>query len=571
MTRGVTWPQEGSIRAIRVLPMLFLLLLVAQPCASLVDRHIQRRHSSPSRKPRTILAADDIRLKFKTRIQGISDHTTRKSSSTTDSYLGSVNVCAVAVDDGGNTYVLGDFETPLVKVGDIEVRNRNPSSADVFLAKLSPAGQPEWACSWGGDQDDLAIDVVWDADTDALYVTGDFQSPKMTFMDCTPSAPAKVVLKQDSETAGETFDIFVAKLQSQGGLVWATRIGDGLGEESGTGLAVNTHGVYVACRYENVGVNGRTNADTMVATLDTFTGQVIEAAGQFWGGEAEDLPAAIATDGPNSRYLYVAGISSSNLLVVEPNHKGVTADGTTTAIGGSQQQMMMSTSSTSSISSISSSLWGVMTVNNTFGFLVAIDTASRKVAWTQSLGKVASSWTSTGITGIAVDAKTASVYVTGDFTSKQVLSLLIKGGFSAASSTSSTSLSRTGLPALLRLDSRTGELTWAAGLPTTVINLTLDSYGFLYFAGVATPNVDSFLPMSEPGTPFVAKVDPRSSSSNAGNILFAEALQDGSDCDVADMDVDFLGSAYVVCSDINTGAEVYVARVLVVGSRHDRV
>jgi DNA-binding beta-propeller fold protein YncE len=110
------------------------------------------------------------------------------------------------------------------------------STRDIFIVKYDPNGQPLWATSAGGEDDDEGRSIAVDAKGN-VYVTGYFKSANLTF--------GSITLKNADKGGGEE-DIFIAKYDPKGQLLWAKSAG-GRREERGEGIAVDPNGnVYVA-------------------------------------------------------------------------------------------------------------------------------------------------------------------------------------------------------------------------------------------------------------------------------------------------------------------------------------
>jgi hypothetical protein len=110
------------------------------------------------------------------------------------------------------------------------------STRDIFIVKYDPNGQPLWATSAGGEDDDEGRSIAVDAKGN-VYVTGYFKSANLTF--------GSITLENADKGGGEE-DIFIAKYDPNGQLLWARSAG-GDREERGEGIAVDPNGnVYVA-------------------------------------------------------------------------------------------------------------------------------------------------------------------------------------------------------------------------------------------------------------------------------------------------------------------------------------
>jgi len=119
------------------------------------------------------------------------------------------------------------------------------STRDIFIVKYDPNGQPLWATSAGGEDDDEGRSIAVDAKGN-VYVTGYFKSANLTFGSITLENAGK---GGDDKSFEE--DIFIAKYDPKGQLLWAKSAG-GDEEERGEGIAVDPNGnVYVAGYFQS--------------------------------------------------------------------------------------------------------------------------------------------------------------------------------------------------------------------------------------------------------------------------------------------------------------------------------
>lgn len=136
---------------------------------------------------------------------------------------------SVAVDAIGNSYITGYFGNTFTgytcAFGSTVLTNVN--SNDVFIAKYDPAGVLLWAKSAGGTNDDRGKGIAVDASGN-VYITGQFGSTSITFDTITVSS-----------TGG--YDIFIAKYNSAGNVIWAKNAG-GTASEYGYSIAVDPAG-----------------------------------------------------------------------------------------------------------------------------------------------------------------------------------------------------------------------------------------------------------------------------------------------------------------------------------------
>ncbi len=149
----------------------------------------------------------------------------------------SSNSVAVAADLNGNCYLIGRFNG----AGDFDPAPDQsfiltPTGGnDIFIQKTDPFGNLAWAKKLGGTLDDVPGDIAVDP-LGNIYVTGSFQGT----VDFDPGA-GKVDL-----ISGGKADAFIQKLDPDGNLVWANRIG-GTQTDEGKSIATSPGGrIYTA-------------------------------------------------------------------------------------------------------------------------------------------------------------------------------------------------------------------------------------------------------------------------------------------------------------------------------------
>lgn len=187
---------------------------------------------------------------------------------------------AVAVDAAGNSYVIGTFQETM-SVGAAMLAAQGE---DAFVFKLDPAGNPIWALQIGGAGRDTGGDIGIAPDG-AVYVIGQFEA--------TASVGGMEI------TSAGSSDAYVAKLTSEGTVVWARALG-GIEFESGVALGIGADdAVYVTGSFVNTTVIGGTSlpsagsGDLYLARLDG-SGNVTWAVSA--GGTGSDLALALAAN-----------------------------------------------------------------------------------------------------------------------------------------------------------------------------------------------------------------------------------------------------------------------------------
>jgi hypothetical protein len=133
----------------------------------------------------------------------------------------------VAMDGATHLYVSGNFETS----ANFGTTNVTASASGIFLARYTAAGALEWvrtgtSATAGGEAHNVAVDLLGNC-----YLTG-------SFMGTTSFGMSNIV------SAGGS-DVFVAKYDRAGLLLWVTRHGAGF-NDSGRGIAADgTNGCFV--------------------------------------------------------------------------------------------------------------------------------------------------------------------------------------------------------------------------------------------------------------------------------------------------------------------------------------
>ena len=137
----------------------------------------------------------------------------------------------VAVDKDGNVFVVGHF-TGEIDFGSGAEADRfiSHGSGDVFIAKYSSSGRYLWAKQIGGMEEDYGFSIAVDP-LGNVFVTGSFRGQA----DFDEDGDA------DLRSAAGSNDIFLAKYDPEGSLLWAKRAG-GEDIDHGIGIALDSVG-----------------------------------------------------------------------------------------------------------------------------------------------------------------------------------------------------------------------------------------------------------------------------------------------------------------------------------------
>ena len=209
-----------------------------------------------------------------------------------NTFLGSSDIDAntsVARDSLGNVYVCGYSKATW---GSPIRAHAGGGKADVFVAKLNSSGSLQWNTFMGGSESDYSGNIAVDS-TGNVYVCG--------YSYATWGSPL-------NGFAGGR-DVFVARLSSSGQLLWHTFMGSTDYDEKAT-LAVSASGIYVSGQsYKNWG--SPIVAHPTTRQLDIFVAKLDENGGIQWntfmGGSESDYNGGITMDGAGN--LYVVGHS----------------------------------------------------------------------------------------------------------------------------------------------------------------------------------------------------------------------------------------------------------------------
>jgi hypothetical protein len=193
---------------------------------------------------------------------------------------GSEQLTALAVDAAGTTYACGSFGGQPAQFGATSLPNA--STPDGFVARLSPAGEWQWASNLGSSGSSL-YDLALDG-SGRPYVTGYFSNATLTVGTTTLT-----------NAAPGTSDAVVAALATDGSWRWASRAGD-VGADVGLSLGVNPAGqVRVAGQFysRQLPLGSSTLLNTSdVGQSELFVGQLDDAGNWLTG---------LATTGPGGK------------------------------------------------------------------------------------------------------------------------------------------------------------------------------------------------------------------------------------------------------------------------------
>jgi len=195
---------------------------------------------------------------------------------------------SIAVDANGNSYVTGYFRssatfgtTTLIFSG----------GDDIFFAKLDSNGNWLWAKQAGGTSDDSGNSIAIDNNGNS-YVTGYFRG-SATFGTTTL-------------TSSGDYDIYIAKLDSNGNWFWAKKAG-GTSSDGGNSIAIDNNGNSYVTGYFSDSATFGTTTLTSSGDYDIYIAKLDSNGNWFWakkaGGTSSDGGNSIAVDANGNSYV----------------------------------------------------------------------------------------------------------------------------------------------------------------------------------------------------------------------------------------------------------------------------
>ena len=156
---------------------------------------------------------------------------------------------SVATDAAGNIYVTGYYRSSALKFANDSIPNTSNTFADMFVAKLSPAGAFLWVRHLNGTVNEFGNGIATNA-AGISYVTGYYSSDTL-------------IVNNDTllNHAPGALDILLVKIDSQGNFIWGRTYG-GPGSDQGQSV-VNLTG-------ERFGLTAYYNSDTLMMGNNTL-------------------------------------------------------------------------------------------------------------------------------------------------------------------------------------------------------------------------------------------------------------------------------------------------------------
>lgn len=211
---------------------------------------------------------------------------------------------SVATDAAGNVYVTGYFEGDSIIFGGITLYGY-AQWGDIFLVKYDASGNVQWARMAGGENIDESSSVCTDASGN-VYITGHFNSKSIIFGTDTLTNPN---IYQE---------IFLAKYDASGNLLWAKSAG-GTGRDYSNSISADASGnVYITGQFESDTITFGTKSFTNAGSHDIFVAKYDAAGNVLWaenaGGTGTDVGSSVGTDHLGN--VYVTGNFGSKTITL---------------------------------------------------------------------------------------------------------------------------------------------------------------------------------------------------------------------------------------------------------------
>ncbi len=209
-------------------------------------------------------------------------------------------ITGIAHDHTGNLFITGYFDSTIVFDS---TRLVSAGGTDVFIAKYDIDGVLLWAKQVGGQNDDYSSGISTDI-TGNCYVTGYF------FISGNVNTFGSTTITESGDA-----DIFISKFSSTGNFLWVRNAG-GRSDDASYAIATDVSGnSYITGYFSGTALFGTTKV-TSIGYSDIFVAKYDAAGNLVWvrtaGGPYQDEAYAIATDAAGN--CYITGYFTGNAI-----------------------------------------------------------------------------------------------------------------------------------------------------------------------------------------------------------------------------------------------------------------
>lgn len=214
----------------------------------------------------------------------------------------------IGSDAAGNVYISGYFSGGFdssINFDGYTIQNYGSYSPDIFLVKYDNDGNVQWVNHIGGNEVDVSYDIYVDPNGNA-YITGTFQN----------SATFGNTVLSPTHTASN--DIFIAKYDASGNLIWAkyALVPFYLSYASGMGVTADLDGNVFSTGYYTYSVSFGNDTLANTGNRGMFLAKYDINGNALWGrspgGTGLDYGSAVCTDSNGN--VFVTGYFGSSYL-----------------------------------------------------------------------------------------------------------------------------------------------------------------------------------------------------------------------------------------------------------------
>ena len=213
----------------------------------------------------------------------------------------------VEIDNDGNSFIAG-YVTGETAFNSTSVIQNAAGNGDIYVAKYDQNGSLVWYKKFGGNYSDRAYDLAIGPDQN-IVITGQFFG-SVTFGSTT------------LQSAANSKDIFLLKLNTNGDVIWALKEGGSMAENA-YGLTVDQqNNVILTGQYQGNATIANTNFSSIIDPLtnlpsfDLFISKYDPSGNPLWvlngAAEKEERGLAVAVDSQDN--IFVTGQYSDTLL-----------------------------------------------------------------------------------------------------------------------------------------------------------------------------------------------------------------------------------------------------------------
>lgn len=201
----------------------------------------------------------------------------------------------VALDANNNILLTGRFGSPTITFGSTTLYNSSTSisNPDIFIVKYNSSGTVMWAKSAGGTSNDDASNIAVDANGN-IFISGYFQSSSITF-------GTHTLINSGGR------DVFLTKFDPTGNCIWA-KGANGVSDERCTGLSIDlNNNIFVTGYYYSTSLAFDTVTLTRIGNFDIFIAKYDNSGNVMWvnsaGGIEHDFSDAVTVDSSGNAIL----------------------------------------------------------------------------------------------------------------------------------------------------------------------------------------------------------------------------------------------------------------------------